>query len=277
MIPADSMKSRVSCGCDAPERRKEKLRKDLTGMSFGRLRVVAMKWSERPARAECVCECGNTVTVIAAQLTSGKTQSCGCLQAERASASNTKSWENIISSHGVELIRQEKLNPAGQWIWRCRCGLCGKEFSALPAKIMNGHVTSCGCRRNSSREELIRHELIKAGVVFKEQFSFQDCKDKQVLFLDFAVFSGDRVDCLIEYDGKQHYVPIPLFGGEPAFESAKRRDSIKDLYCKTNNIPLIRLPYSLSDEEIRDKVRDIVIRRDCNTSISNNGGSAVLP
>lgn len=36
----------------------------------------------------CRCECGNTKTVLAGNLTSRKTQSCGCLQKKRASESS---------------------------------------------------------------------------------------------------------------------------------------------------------------------------------------------
>ncbi len=279
LVTMDALTShaKTSCGCDSVERRRIKLRKDLTGMKFGRLSVISMDWSQRPAKAFCECECGNHITVIAAQLSYGKTQSCGCLQAERASMSNTKDWTSITSRYGVRFIKQEKQNKSGQWLWRCECGLCGREFVALPAKVMNGHISSCGCRKKSSREQLIRNELVRFSATFKEQYSFSDCKDKQPLLFDFAVFSEGQLLCLIEYDGKQHYVQIPMFGGKTEFDAACRRDRIKDAYCKENNIRLIRLPYTLSDEEIRSKVRDIIIRRDCNTIISNSNGSAVLP
>lgn len=279
MITMDALTSnkRTSCGCDTNERRSKNPRKDLTGKRYGKLTVISMDWSRRPAKAFCQCDCGNYTEVIAAQLNYGRTQSCGCLQAERASLSNTKDWNSVISPHGVRFIKQERLNDAGQWLWRCECGLCGRQFVALPAKIMNGHISSCGCRRQSSKEQLIRNELHQMGAQFKEQFSFPDCKDKQALLFDFAIFDNDQLLCLIEYDGKQHYTPVPIFGGEGEFEAAKRRDRIKDAYCIKNNIRLIRLPYTLTDEEIKEKVRDIIIRRDCNTVISNNNSSAVLP
>lgn len=268
---------KISCGCDTVERRKNSLRNDLSGMQLGRLTVLEMCWDKKPAKATCRCECGRTTTVIGTQLTSGKTQSCGCLQAERASESNTKDWTSIVSSYGISFIEKEKMNAAGKWLWRCRCGLCGNQFVALPAKVMNGHITSCGCRRQSSREQLIRNELRRAGVLFAEQYSFSDCCDKQALLFDFAIFCNGKIDCLIEYDGRQHFEPIQFFGGKKDFLSSVRRDNIKNEYCKKNKIKLFRLPYTLSDKEILEKVRDIIIRRDCNTFVSNNEGFAVLP
>lgn len=66
-----------------------KVKKDLTGMRFGRL--VVLKQSEndyvkpdgrREARWICQCDCGNTTEPIGTKLKNGATQSCGCLQQE---------------------------------------------------------------------------------------------------------------------------------------------------------------------------------------------------
>ena len=278
VITMDALNSgRTSCGCDTSVRRSEKNRKDLTGMKYGRLTVLYMDWSARPSKAICRCECGSIITVIASSLPYGKTQSCGCLQSERTSASNTKDWTSAVSPYGIKLIKQSYMNSHGQWLWECQCGLCNQIFVALPAKIMNGHITSCGCRRQSSREQLIRDELRSLGVKFTEQYSFCDCVYKHPLLFDFAVFVDGKLYCLIEYDGKQHFQPISHFGGKEEFAISKLRDNIKNEYCKYHNIRLIRMPYTLSDEEIKTKLRDIIIRRDCNAVISNNNGFAVLP
>ena len=59
---------------------------------------------------------------------------------------------------------------------------------------------------------------------------------------------------LIEYDGKQHFKPIEWFGGAENFKKQQRRDKIKDNYCQLHNIPLLRLPYTLSNEEIQQQI-----------------------
>jgi hypothetical protein len=63
---------------------------------------------------------------------------------------------------------------------------------------------------------------------------------------------------LIEYDGRQHYEAIEYFGGEEELNWIKYKDAIKTKYCLDNNIPLLRLPYWLSDEEIRDAIRKFI-------------------
>lgn len=58
--------------------------KDLTGVRFGRL-VVLSKTNERVHRHvvwRCKCDCGNECTIPSSSLTSGRTQSCGCLLQE---------------------------------------------------------------------------------------------------------------------------------------------------------------------------------------------------
>lgn len=56
-------------------------RKDLTGMEFGRLRVIASAGRNgRHLLYRCRCECGNVRDVRRGNLTSGNTKSCGCLQ-----------------------------------------------------------------------------------------------------------------------------------------------------------------------------------------------------
>jgi len=62
----------------------------LVGDKFGRLTVVARVKVEKTRKGawRCVCECGKEKITDTYHLRSGNTQSCGCLQAERASEAN---------------------------------------------------------------------------------------------------------------------------------------------------------------------------------------------
>lgn len=250
--------SKTSCGCDAAQRRSESNRVDLTGKTFGSLTVLQMQWDVRPTRTICKCSCGNFANVRSAQLTSGKTTSCGHNQRDATSRANTKNWTGVVSRFGVEFISQDYKNSAGQWVWACRCGICGSRFSALPAKVMNGHITSCGCRRRSSKEEMIKSILDSMNVNYIEQYRFENCKNRYTLPFDFAIMDGDRVLLLIEYDGKQHSEPVEIFGGSNGYRETVSRDLIKDSYCKENKINLLRLPYTLTDREIEQKISNAI-------------------
>jgi hypothetical protein len=54
-------------------------RLDLVGQRFGRLEVLAMVAAPNATRAECRCDCGAEVSVLAYNLRSGNTTSCGCV------------------------------------------------------------------------------------------------------------------------------------------------------------------------------------------------------
>ena len=196
-----------SCGCKRAEIMQERCRKDLTGQKFGRLTVIEMLWkANESTKCKCLCDCGNVVTALASGIKSGKTLSCGCLHSDRTRESNTKDWTGIKSDWGVTILRPYKQNDQGVWIWECECGLCGKHFYELPIKVLNGSQKSCGCAKRSSGEAHIEKYLREHSIIYKSQYAFKECKDKQVLLFDFAVFDDNgKLSFLIEYDGQQHY------------------------------------------------------------------------
>lgn len=65
-------------------------KRDLTGQRFGRLVVVESLPSQgKKTRWKCLCDCGRETSVSSTHLITGHTQSCGCLQSERARKANT--------------------------------------------------------------------------------------------------------------------------------------------------------------------------------------------
>lgn len=91
--------------------------------------------------------------------------------------------------------------------------------------------------------------LLQNGITYKRQYCFEDCKYKKELPFDFAIFNTNQeLQCLIEYDGEQHYKYIPYFHKtEKNFKEQQLRDAIKTQYCQINNINLIRISYTNYD------------------------------
>jgi hypothetical protein len=76
---------------------------------------------------------------------------------------------------------------------------------------------------------------------------------KSVLYLDFYI---PNLQLGIEIHGEQHYCYNPFFHKSKAdFLKAKSRDEDKIEWCELNNIELITLKYSESDDEWRKRIK----------------------
>ncbi len=95
-----------SCGCFRSEHLRELRLKDITGQTFGRLTVL--RQIDRPAHVrgrhaywEVQCVCGTLAHVSGPDLIGGHTQSCGCLQRERAYAVNYQHGRSHTPEHSI--------------------------------------------------------------------------------------------------------------------------------------------------------------------------------
>ena len=261
IISADHLQKRKnpSCGCMSNYYRTINNRSNEIGNKYNRLTIIDIDYSIKPSIAVCECDCGEIISVNKADVISGHTQSCGCLQSERTSQTNEKDFTDVISDAGVVLKRAAYKNSHGVWMWYCKCTICGNEFVALPAKVMENHTTSCGCQISSSKERIIESYLKELKVAYERQKRFEDCKYRYSLPFDFVIYNDDTtIRCLIEYDGMQHFKPIEYFGGQESFEKTQIRDSIKNEYCKNKNIKLIRVNYLNTDDEIKEIITNTI-------------------
>lgn len=100
--------------------------------------------------------------------------------------------------------------------------------------------------RDSRGEVKIYTILRNHNVNFQEEYSFIDLTSvhNNLLRFDFAVFDDQgELDFLIEFQGKQHYVPVSKFGGKKGLKRQKQNDVLKRKYCLKNNIRLVTIPY----------------------------------
>lgn len=249
-----------SCGCGKKAYIQKYHGKDINRKKYGRLKIIETLWKENPPKVKCECDCGNITILNKNDVQGGHTRSCGCLLSDVVSECNQVDHTGKISDYGIKILSQAEKNEKGQWLWYCECGICKKIFKELPARVLNNHVRSCGCLKMSSRELFIEKYLKYLNVKYIKQYSFPDCKSSNnyVLRFDFAIIKNSEVFYLIEYDGEQHFRPISIWGGEQAYQNNLIRDKIKNEYCKKNNINLLRLPYTLTENEIKDKIANII-------------------
>ena len=112
---------------------------DLTGQRFGKLTVrsLADKDASGTIRWNCICDCGESITVPAGQLKGGYRKSCGCL-----SRHPLKNW--IGKKFGKLTVLSYEGKKAGKHYWKCVCE-CGNEVTVCQSNLKNGHTISCGC------------------------------------------------------------------------------------------------------------------------------------
>lgn len=140
-----------------------------------------------------------------------------------------------------------------------KCGLCGNEFITSFASYTRFGINrchSCSCKE-SSGEMRIRNILNSKNVTYIQEKRFKDCKDKKPLPFDFYL---PGYNLIIEFDGQHHYFPIH---GEENHRATTLHDKIKDDYCRTHGIELLRIPYWDGDniEKIIIDKLDIIGKR----------------
>ena len=101
-----------------------------------------------------------------------------------------------------------------------------------------------------SKGEVIINTFLKnkQDLQFESQKVFLDCRFKKPLKFDFYI---KNCNLLIEYDGIQHYKLWTVIGYKKnpekayvRFINSLKRDKIKNIYCQTKNINLLRIPYT---------------------------------
>lgn len=118
---------------------------------------------------------------------------------------------------------------------------CNKTFK-VPYKTLALDSKVCPhCEVNMSKGVVvITRVLTDLNIKFETEFKFDDCKNERRLPFDF--YLKDYNMC-IEFDGEQHFKPIEKFGGKEKFNIQVKNDNIKNDYCKSNNIKLLRIRF----------------------------------
>lgn len=125
-----------------------------------------------------------------------------------------------------------------------------------------GKTQTCGCGKGYSKGAIkIKALLEDSGLIYGTEISFSSCVTEKgnPMYFDFGVYAdSDRTKLLylIEYDGEQHFYygnGASTWNTKEQYERTQLRDALKNSWCKDNNIPLIRIPYThFSDLTIVD-------------------------
>jgi len=82
---------------------------------------------------------------------------------------------------------------------------------------------------------------------FEKEYTFDKCRSPKNYLLRFDFYLLDY-NVLIEYQGQHHYFPVnKKRRAKTVHNKTKIHDGIKKQFCKSNNLPLIDIPYYEKD------------------------------
>ena len=136
-------------------------------------------------------------------------------------------------------------------------GLNGREYNLNRQK----YDVKANDKRKRSKHHVRARKLIKE--VYHSYRILEEVKlpgststhKRSVLYLDFFI---PNIRKAVEVHGRQHYEYTPFFHKSKAdFILAKARDEDKIEWCELNDIEIVTLKYSGSDDEWRKSIKGI--------------------
>jgi len=140
---------------------------------------------------------------------------------------------------------------------------CNSVFKMSPHNFLRGQrCPECYRKELSKKANFIFNLLKENKIKVKKEKTFDNCKDKALLKFDFML---DDYNCIIEFDGLQHFDEKSFMG--KSYKTLHKHDLMKNEYCKNKSINLIRIPYTLKENEIKKIIIDLIKEKDLNKYI----------
>ena len=132
---------------------------------------------------------------------------------------------------------------------KVRCLKCNYIWETRSYNLLG--YTGCPNCKKSHGEDTIKNFLDENKIEYQWQKKFDDLYGdyNRKLSYDFYL---PKYNLLIEYQGKQHYAPIELFGGEEGLKIRIKYDDKKRMYAENHSIDLLEISYK---DDIEEKLK----------------------
>ena len=263
-----------SCGCINAEIQQEKAYRE--GMIINQWELISFDHNGKEDAKNpsvywlCKCTCGcdeeKVINLRRAHWTfcsKRKIQNQEELMEKKEAKEINPTPSNVKDLTGMQFGELEVLGFSfkhvnGNKYWVCECS-CGNIECYYDRCLLEGYTQSCGCRGSRGEAE-IKRVLIEHNISYVAQYSYERCKDKNILRFDFKIhYPNSDEYFLCEFQGEQHYVPVRWSTNWTEeqtmenFRNTQRKDRMKREFCKNNNIDLLEIKY-IDYYEIEDLI-----------------------
>ena len=240
-VRSDGLKKYNICKCQ---------QSTLVGQTFGDFIVIEktqLRAKDKCIIYQCQCrKCGHIENVASNVLRSNRKFCSKCHERNSTLLDLTGQTFNYLTVLKRDLS-PEHIGHENDAYWICKCNNCGAIKSIRGFSLRNEITKSCGCVK-SYGEQKIAEILSQNNIPFEREYKFDDLVYKDKLRFDFAIFQHGTLSHLVEYDGIQHFECRESgWNNEENLQEVQLRDALKNEYCKSKGIKLIRIKY---DEEI---------------------------
>lgn len=133
------------------------------------------------------------------------------------------------------------------------CEICNKFFKQSIHSHFNRECNCSNCSK-SKGEKLCMQILDNMNINYIDEYKIEGYNYRY----DFYISIGET-KFLIEYDGEQHFKFVDyFFKSLEEFEKRKLDDMKKNIIALENNYKLLRIHYSLTDNQIRKYIEDFL-------------------
>jgi len=189
-----------------------------------------------------------------------KTDSFGCARCSQKYQPTPEEYKEFIHdlTKGEYMVLSDYINTDDKV--KFFHNTCKRDFDMSPNHFHNSNNRCPHCASESTESRhvtFIKSLLESMNIDYEQEVKFEECKYKKLLPFDFYIPIKNKDEfLLIEFDGEQHFKGWN--SNSESVEVIKKRDSIKTEFCKKYEIPLLRLNYTYSDNEIETSIKNLL-------------------
>ena len=201
------------------------------------------KYDKASSYLEFKClKCGNVYKAIGLSVLKG--HGCRKCSFEKTALATRKTHEKYVEEikakykDEFEILSEYKGDSANIQVKHNKCG-------KISCKTAGTLLRYGGCKycKESKGEKAIEDFLKKNSIDYEKEYRNNNCRYRNTLPFDFAIFKDGNLKYLIEYDGELHYKVARWSNAIERLQLSMIKDNIKSDFAKNNKIKLIRIPY----------------------------------